>query len=262
MITAMPDIPSFRAAVAVVALLLLTAPRSAGAQEGAADPVQTVRRAYSGEVADRVRDVLARAEQRGLGRASLAEKALEGAAKRVPADRLVEALGRRLARLERAREALGPGADAASLEAAGEALGRGLSAEHVRRVAEAASDAERPAALVALAELKTIGVPVDRALAAVESALARGAGPGELMELGTRVRVAMRRGARPGAAARAAARGPGPGALPVAGALVPTGLPAASGPPVPPGTGPPAGSPGGGRPGGDPPGVPGPASGG
>lgn len=217
-------------------LLALAAP-PAGAQQPDRPTLDALEQAYPLEVVDRVDDLLERTEAEGLPARPLAEKALEGAAKRVPGDRLLEALEHRRTGLDRAAEALGPGADAASLKAGAAALAQGLRPDHLQRIGEVAPEADRPAALVVLGELNRLDVPVDRALEAVISVLERDGAAG-LWALEERARAAERNGASPRAALAAAARGPLPGAgsSGLAPAL-PGELPAR---PVPPGTGPPS----------------------
>lgn len=237
------------ALLAIVSLAAAVAPVGAQQQpehdDAAADAVRT---AYSDAVVERVSEILDRARRNGLPSRPLADRALEGAAKGVAGDRLVEGMEGRLANLRRSARALGPAADPASVKAGADALSQGLATGDLRRVGDVASGAERPAALTVVAELKTIGVPVGRALDAVGETLTRGGGASSLLTLGVRVRSATRRGLSPRQALRAAG-GPLRAGASVPGALPGAGFFGAPGPPVPQGTEPPAG--------GDPPGPPG-----
>lgn len=248
---------------ATVLAALVAAPLPAAAQQE--DVLDRLDRSYPEDVVRGVEDVLHRADELGLPRQAMADKALEGAAKRVPGDRLVEALQRRMEGLRTASEALPAGAGEASVRAGADALGQGLAPEDVRRIGEVASEADRPAALVVLGELSRMGVPVGEAEASVERALQQGGGAGAVMTLGQQVREAVRAGHSPHEALRRAGvgrfgsgfpgRGP-PGGFPG------VGPPGHAGPPVPPGAGPPGEFPGKGEgppengPPGDPPGPP------
>lgn len=234
-------------AAALLAGALLAGPAPAAAQQ--ADVPERLDRAYPADVVRGVEDVLDRAGELGLPPQALADKALEGAAKRVPGDRLLRALERRLDGLRTASGALPPGADEASLRAGADALGQGVPPEGVGRIGQVASEAERPAALVVLGELSSLGVPVDRALESVTLALERGRGQAGMpvLTLGQRVREAVRAGGSPLDALRDAGVGrfgegfPGGGP---SGGFPGGGPPGHAGPPVPPGAGPPADVPG------------------
>lgn len=234
-----------RLATAVLAAGLLTTATSAAAQQATA--LERLSGQYPGDVVRNVGDVLARAEGLGLPRQDLADRALEGAAKGVPGDRLVEALERRLEGLRTASEALPAGAGEASVRAGADALVQGLSPADVERVGEVASEADRPAALVVLGELSRMELPVDQALSSVRRALEGGGGGMEVMALGRRVRQALRAGVSPLDALRRAGTGPFgpgfPGRGPAAG-FTDIGPPGFAGPPVPPGAGPPGQPPG------------------
>lgn len=227
------------------------------AQQPDRQALERLERAYSAEVVDGVADVLERADAEGLPTKALADKAREGAAKRVPDDRLVEALERRRAGLARAAEALGEGADPASVKAGATALSAGVGADAIRRIGSVAAEATRPTALLVLGELHRLEVPVERAAEAVARALEREAGAAGLWALGARVRAAVREGRGPEEAVATAVRGPVPlrGAPP---ALLPSAPGGLTGPPVPPGSGPPSEGPAGetGPPGDDPPSGP------
>lgn len=250
------------AACSALLWVALAAPQVA-AQQPDRPALERLEQAYSAEVIDGVADLLERADAEGLPAQALADKALEGAAKRVPGDRLLEVLERRRAGLGRAAEALGEGADPASVKAGAGALNVGVAPDAIRRIGDVAAEAERPTALVVLGELHRLGVPVERAAEAVARALERDAGAAGLWALDARVRAAARGGASPGAALAAAGQGP---LLPRGGpsGLIPGAPGELPGPPVPPGTGPPSGRPPGeaGPPGDDPPAGPPPGSGG
>lgn len=246
-------------------------PAAASAQEAArarAAKMERIRAAFPGEAAERIRETVRRAEQAGLPADPILDKALEGAAKGVPAARVRSAVSAYADRLQRAAGLLEGRPGRHELVAASDALRRGAPDAAVRRVARGAGD-HRPAALVVLGDLVEAGVPAGEAVDVVETALRQGRRGEGLMGIPSAVRRLQREGTPPGLAARAVSRtmagkGPPPGVPPV---QLP---PQAGGPPVPPGSGPPEGKgppdekgpPGGGQPGGGPPGGGGGGSGG
>lgn len=234
-----------RWAAALLAAALLSVPAPATAQQDA--DLERLARDYPADVVRGVEDVLARAADLGAPRGALVDKALEGAAKRVPGDRLVRALELRLEGLRTAATSLPTGAGEASLRAGADALSQGVRPADLRRIGQVASEAERPAALVVLGELAGLGVPVDEALATVERAMERGQGGQPVMALGQRVRDAVRAGRSPLEALGRAGVGPfGPGfpGRGPPGGFPGGGPPGHAGPPVPPGAGPPGDFPG------------------
>lgn len=220
-------------------LLALSAPLAA--QEAAG--MDRVRTSFPGEAADEIARIVADAEAEGLPTAPVVAKALEGAAKGVPADRVVSAVSAYADRLQRASGLLPEGAPTDGIVSASDALRRGATPDAVRDVGARAGDAS-PEALVVLGDLAEAGVPVDQAVEVVTEALAQGRRGQGLLAMPAAVRRLTRQGTPPGQAARAVAmtlagKGPPSGVPPV---QLP---PQAGGPPVPPGAGPPdrAGSP-------------------
>lgn len=192
------------------------------------------------EATERMREIVQRAEQRGVPSGPLLDKALEGAAKGVPAERVTAALSAYADRLGRGAELLGSEAPSSEVVAATDALSRGVSEEAVREVARAAPSGGRAIPLVVLGDLAEAGVPVERAVGVVREALERGHAGEALLEVPARVRRMVRQGVSP---AEAADRAPGM----VGRAGPPEGRPGSGpgsphrggGPPVPPGSGPP-----------------------
>lgn len=244
-----------RAAPAVLASLsLLSAPLAA--QEDAR--MERVRDAFPAEAADEIAHVVSDAEAEGLPSGTVLGKALEGAAKGIPPERVVAAVSRHADRLRRATGLLPEGTGPHGLVAAADALQRGVPDDAVRELGARAGDGT-PEALVVLGDLAEAGVPVDRALEVVTEALAQGRRGQGLLGMPAAVRRLTRQGTPPARAARAvtralAGKGPPSGVPPV---QLP---PQAGGPPVPPGAGPPDGAgppgepPGEGPPENDPPG--------
>ncbi|MGD2068987.1 MAG: hypothetical protein PVI57_09975 [Gemmatimonadota bacterium] len=236
-----------RVALLGLALVVVASPGLA-AQE---DLRARVRDAWDPGTAQQIEALAARAAERGVPSGPLLAKALEGAAKGVPAERVLQALELYGARLQGAAELLPPEPSPGELVAAADALRRGIPPEHVEALGRGPREAA-PAALVVLADLVEAGVPAAEARAVLEEALRMGYGPPDLLELPARVRRLVRAGRGPSEAAAEAARGRGPGAGPPSGVGegVGRGRGGAQGPPVPPGARGPRGRSGGRDPGG------------
>jgi len=212
---------------AVAAALMLAS--SASAQTGplASDGRARAQTALPPDVFAQVDQVAARAAQSGVPAEPIWDKALEGAAKRVPPARIAPAVSEYATRLAAAQGALGAGLPADALVAAADALRRGVPATALGQLGEARP---RAMALVVLADLVETGVPVDRALEVVREAIARRTADDEMMAINARVRAAMRQGETPATAAERVRR------------TIREGRPAATptrdraGPPAPPGS--------------------------
>jgi hypothetical protein len=173
--------------------------------------------AYGPQAAERIDAVTERARRAGVPAEPLLEKALEGAAKRVPAERVLPVLAAYADRLQAAAALFDGPPDRHRLVAATDALRRGVPEAAVAGVVRSGNGAG-PASLVVLADLVEAGVPVELARGMVEEAIARGGGPDALLDLPAAVQKHIRSGSNPGDAARAAAaaartvpRGPPPG---------------------------------------------------
>lgn len=137
---------------------------------------------------ERVRALVAAAQEEGLPVEPIANKAVEGVAKRAPADRIVPVLEQLRERLRQGRaevQAAGltppPGEVVA---AAAEALGRGMTPEEVRELIRSAPAPEAAAAgLTVAASLAAQGLEHRAATQAVHDAYGRGLGPAHLFEL-------------------------------------------------------------------------------
>jgi hypothetical protein len=122
-------------------------------------------------------------------------KALEGAAKRVPADRLLPAVRAYAGRLGEARRAFGVEAPTPLLVAGADALQRGVSPETLRALP---GDRPRsPMAVVVLADLLESGVPADRALDLLREAMVQRAREDRMLDISARVRRLIRQGLTP-----------------------------------------------------------------
>jgi hypothetical protein len=183
-----------------VTLALLAAPLAAQ---------QTVRERLEGrvpaDVAVAVDAVAAQAAAEGLPVELLVQKALEGAAKGVPAERVIAAVQVLAARLAAAGIAVRVGSAPpapATVEAGTIALTAGLTEAQVQAVAAAApGEAERGPALRAAATLAALGVPGRETVDLVVAAVAAGRPPAELLTLPQQVRSRMALGQTPAQAA-------------------------------------------------------------
>ena len=220
---------------------------AAGAQEPTKQ--ERVRAAFSGEAARELERLLADARDRGLPTEPLLDKALEGSAKGVPAERVLAVLAQLSTGLGRARAILaedGSPPVPADVVAVADGLRRGVPERAVSRLrTEAGPDEPIALAVHTLADLLDRGVPVDAALDVLTAWRSHGAQPTDLAELPAAVERLVRQGSLPSQAAEAVAaavragRGPA-GALPHQAGPPGRGR-GRDGPPIPPGAGPPAG---------------------
>jgi len=122
-------------------------------------------------------------------------KALEGTAKRVPADRLLPAVRAYANRLGEARQAFGADAPTPLLVAGADALQRGVRPQALRQL-----PADRPRsamAIVVLADLLESGVPEERAIAMVRQIMVQRVRDQQMLDASARVRLLIRQGMTP-----------------------------------------------------------------
>lgn len=181
-----------RRTIWIVLAAASVAASSLGAQETARERAQrTLEPQVFEDLAALALDV--RAE--GIPEEPLYAKALEGAAKRVPSERLVPAVRDYAGRLRQARLALGVDAEVPLLVAGADALQRGVPAGTLRSLP---TDRPRsPMALLVLAELVESGVPADRALIIVREVMAQRARDERMLDASARVRMLIRQGVAP-----------------------------------------------------------------
>jgi hypothetical protein len=147
----------------------------------------------------------------GVPVSPLVQKALEGAAKAIPADRVIAALQTLFAREVSALGALRQGGvtapDPAAVEGATFAIGAGLGASDVAAIAHAGGTAYAAATTMRVAgTLAALGVPAAGTVRLVSVALASGVAPGDLASFPGSVESAMARGMTPAQAAEGLAR--------------------------------------------------------
>lgn len=162
------------------------------AQESARERAQRV---LAPDVYAQLTELATEVSATGVPDEPLYTKALEGAAKRVPPDRLVPAVRDYATRLAEARQAFGGGASVPLLVAGADALQRGVPRDALRSLP---SDRPRsPMAVLALTELIESGVPRDRAIQILREAIAQRARDGEVLDVSARVRQLIRQGLAP-----------------------------------------------------------------
>jgi hypothetical protein len=187
----------------LIVALGAASPRGSAAQDVAARMDGRV----PADVARAVQAIAEGARARGLPVEPLIQKAIEGSAKGVPAERVVEAVRVLAGRLDEAQGALReagiatPGADA--VEGGAYALTAGLTASQVRELVRLSQPSYDPAlTLHVAATLTALGVPPEQSLQVMERRIQARQGANELLDLPNEVEVGMARGATPAEATR------------------------------------------------------------
>lgn len=156
------------------------------------------------EIAGAVSAVIDSAQARGLPTGPLVDKALEGAAKGVPGDRVVAAVRMVLEQEDAAATALrgvGEASDAA-ITAGAFAISAGMAPNDVATVARTArSSSPAATALQVAGTLTALGVPPARSVGLVDATIKAGGAVADLVTLPSQVQAAMAHGAPPAAAA-------------------------------------------------------------
>ncbi|GMV08063.1 MAG: hypothetical protein AMXMBFR53_43380 [Gemmatimonadota bacterium] len=138
-------------------------------------------------------DAAARAaEAEGIPGEILFNKALEGAAKGAPPERLVPAVTAYAGRLREARTAFGADAGAPLLVAGADALQRGVGAGLLQGLGR--SEERSPMACLVLADLVEMGLGDDHALSLVREALRVRAREQQMLDMPAQVRRLMSQG--------------------------------------------------------------------
>src|SRR2546422_299496 len=158
----------------------------------------------------------------GLPVDPLVRRAIEGAAKGVPADRVIAAVRTLAGRLGEAREAVRSGGVAAPsgdvVEGGADALNAGISPRQVSDLVRVSQPPQDPAlTLRVAATLAALGVPPKQALELVQGMISAGRSPSDLLGLPGQVQAGVGRGATPAQAAAGLARAAGgtpPGRIP------------------------------------------------
>lgn len=196
----------------ISAILLACATFAAGAQDARLSARLDARTVTA------VTCVLDSARTRSLPTEPLVQKALQGAAKRAPAERVVAAVRELMGELTVARSALGARSSEAELVAGAGALHAGIPAATLTRVRDLRGSEPVTVALGTLADLVARGVPVDGAVSAIVALASRGAPDADFVTFSNQVGRDIAAGAPPAVAARVRAAGASSGARP---AIVP-----------------------------------------
>jgi hypothetical protein len=159
------------------------------------------------DVARAVQAIAEGARARGLPVELLLQKAIEGSAKGVPAERVVEAVRVLAGRLDEAQGALReagiatPGPEV--VEGGAYALTAGLTASQVRELVRLSRPSYDPAlTLHVAATLTALGVPPEQGLQVMERRIQARQDANQLLDLPNEVEVGMARGATPAEATR------------------------------------------------------------
>ena len=131
-------------------------------------------------------------ERDGVPAELLFQKALEGLAKRVPANRIVPAVQGYAGRLLQARNAFGSAPPTPLVIAGADALQRGVPNQALQRIGQRPD--RSPMAVLVLADLVETGVSTDRALELVGEALQQRTREREMLGIPEQVRRLMRQG--------------------------------------------------------------------
>jgi hypothetical protein len=171
----------------------------------------------------------------GIPSEPVVDKALEGAAKRAPNDRIINVVRSRFRELVAARAALGGGAMDAEIIAAADALHAGASPQVITALRTRRPGAPLTVPLAVLADLIARGVPADTASQAVLALATKPATDAEFAAMRDDIERDIAKGAPPAIAAGLRTRGVPPGArVPIAtDAATAGGLDNASGRPRP-----------------------------
>lgn len=186
----------------LVAGILAAVPPALLAQQSRVEARLTAR-GLPADLAREVQAIAADAASRGVPAEPLADKAIEGWAKHVPAARIVSAVRLFAGRMAEAGAAVrGAGLEAppgALIAAAAEAMGGGLKAEQIRSVVRAADAPEAAApGLSVAAALTAQGLASQQAVTIVVDAMHRRRPMSQLLDLPSLARSMHEQGLSPG----------------------------------------------------------------
>ena len=195
-----------RTTVSAARLLAIVTVTLAGAQRSGAQDARLAAQ-LDAETQSRVSLVIERARSASLPIEPLVDKALEGARKRAPNARIIEAVTTLAARLDSSRVALGSASTEAELVAAASALQAGVGTDVLTRLRHERVGRSLAVPLVVLGDLVTRGVPHDTASALILLVAHEGLGDETLLAIQRDVQRDVRDGAHPATAAAIRARG-------------------------------------------------------
>ena len=168
------------------------------------------------EVQRAVQDIAADAAAHGLPTEPLVQKAIEGGAKRVPAERLIAAVRALAGRLAGAWDAVRAGGlespTADVVEGGADGLSAGLTAGYVSELVRASRAPYDPALVLRVAAtLAALGVSPKQTVQLVEGMIKDGKSPSDLLSLPGQVQAGVADGATPAEAAERVNHGGGNG---------------------------------------------------
>jgi len=168
----------------------------------------------SPEVQQAVQRIVADAAAQGLPVDPLVQKAIEGAAKGVPGDRVIAAVRALAGRLGQSvtavREAGVAAPEVDVVEGGADALNAGFSGRQVSDLVRVSQPPHNPAlTLQVAATLAALGVPPKQALGLVEGSISAGRSPSDLLGLPGQIQAGVAQGASPAQAAAGLARAAG-----------------------------------------------------
>ena len=166
------------------------------------------------EVRRAVQEIAADAAAHGLPTEPLVQKAIEGGAKRVPAQRLIAAVRALAGRLAGAWDAIRAGGlespTADVVEGGADGLSAGLTAGYVSELVRASRAPYDPALVLRVAAtLAALGVPPKQTVQLVEGLIKDGGSPSDLLGLPGEVQAGVANGATPAQAAEHVGQGRG-----------------------------------------------------
>lgn len=180
--------------VPILGVVLLGMAATAPAQQ--TDDLARVRARFPAEAVTRIETILVEAEDEGVPRALLVEKALEGAAKGHRPDVVIQAVSTLAGELRATVRLLGRDTPLPGLEKATDAIRHGVEPDAVRQLARA-SPRDLPIFLQAIEDLLHAGVELETAQGMVLDAAARGMRSQEVLTLPQSVRRLVREGSSP-----------------------------------------------------------------
>lgn len=157
----------------------------------------------------------------GLPSEPLVTKALEGAAKGAPDERILQAVRGLATRLGDARRSLGPTSSPGELAVGAEALRSGVTGASLDQLRRARGKDELTVPLAVLTDLVARGVPADTAAAVILQLAQRKADDADFDGLRREIERDIGRGVPPGAAASFRGRGGPPANVPGRGGVPP-----------------------------------------
>jgi hypothetical protein len=194
-----------RSAATLIALASLSIAAAGAAATAPPDPRLSAR--LDSVTAGQVWAAAESARAAGLPVEPLVSRALEGAARRASAPRIVAAVRRQAAALAAARSALGPRSQEAEIVAGAAVLLAGVPQDTLARLRAAQPRISLVVPLVVLADLLARQVPQATAATAVVAVTAAGVRDADLFQLRQRIERDIAAGADPATAARVRTNG-------------------------------------------------------